>query len=777
MSTEDKKTKITSEEPRTLSEQLSILSEKEMFSVLSQEVFAEKNMKAVWSLNQIGLLQLLKALSYEMRTACITLQHGFGPRTVESRVALIGGEIVFAQHEETKGKDALFLLARVKQGTFNVSNDLIDETNIEGSSERILVELSDFLNSDETAVLSSKAKKESSQKASDVERSISATALRATGETVLNRYRVVRELGKGGMGAVLLGRDDLSGQQVAIKVLPESLADDEKAVARFDREAQALARLDHPNIVPLLTYAVDGNKRFIVMKYVSGDTLQNRIETNRMLSFSECRIVLSALLDGLHYAHQHDVIHRDIKPGNILMTDDGRVYLADFGIAKMQTDLRLTRPDMVVGSPQYMSPEQVTGKEVSPATDLYSCGLILFEMLAGRPPFTATAEFSVMRMQLESDPPSPSKMRGEQIPMDLLYLMAQLLKKKPSQRPDDALNAKALLGSDTHTDKTELETIRSFTGEAEYRELGAFDEETEDLKPDSAFEEHEAAKKDEGNPSVSQDDVQVLDVEGSYRTRETSNSSILQQQKYKQPRVYMAAAFVFSLGLLLLFWGVSPSGDDSKSISKAIPMAPQKQDQTDASKAAGDDSKAKQSPSLTEEAASKATVLKSDEKTLTVDEKNANAANEPGSSRKKPSKNVVQRKKGKRQASKAKSMALAKAELKKLQGEASQKGVLRSDSQKYSEYISQIRKEIARKKEPAALKTVKSARNYLRTIKIDRAFVDRKLQRFNRQYGQIADQRKRKVVDKRFVHVINAMTAGNYKKANVELNRCFAELR
>ena len=406
----------TSFEPRTLSETPIPLSEEELYAELSQEVLSEKNVATVWSLGQVGLLKLLKALCHEKQTALIQIRQDAAAKTDPSEVGLIDGTLVLAKHGQALGKDAIFVLARVKQGSFTVSNELVNETNIEEDTSIILEELTNFLNSEETAVLGDGKQRPKKARPSHIGASLSSTANEMSGELVLNRYRIVKELGKGGMGAVLLGRDDLSGQEVAIKILPESLADDEKAVARFDREAQALARLDHPNIVPLLTYAVDGAKRYIVMKYVAGDTLQSRIEKSKMLSFQECRFIIAALLDGLSYAHQHGVVHRDIKPGNVLTTEHDRVYLADFGIAKMQTDLRLTRPDMVVGSPQYMSPEQVTGKEISPATDLYSCGLILFEMLTGRPPFTATAEFSIMRMQLESDAPSPSKMRGELIP-------------------------------------------------------------------------------------------------------------------------------------------------------------------------------------------------------------------------------------------------------------------------------------------------------------------------------------------------------------------------
>lgn len=271
-----------------------------------------------------------------------------------------------------------------------------------------------------------------------------------TGQAILGHYTVVRQLGRGGMGTVYLARDDVSGQEVAVKVLPAALARERDIRERFVQEARALAAMDHPNIVPLITFAQDGDDRFLVMKYIAGESLDARIRRLGVLPAEHARKVLRAVLSALGFAHARGVIHRDVKPSNVIIEGelDGepRVFLVDWGIAKKESgDQRLTQTGMLMGTPQYMSPEQISGHPIDGRSDLYAAGLILFEMLTGRPPFDAQKTFTVLRMHVEDPVPDVREARGADLPEDLVAMTQLLLRKDPAERPDDATAAIGLL--------------------------------------------------------------------------------------------------------------------------------------------------------------------------------------------------------------------------------------------------------------------------------------------------------------------------------------------
>lgn len=267
----------------------------------------------------------------------------------------------------------------------------------------------------------------------------------APGRVVLSHYRIVRRLGQGGMGAVYLAVDDVSGQQVAIKVLPAQLARERDIRERFVHEARALATLDHPAIVPLITFATVDEDRFLVMKYVDGEPLDARLHRVGPLDFDTTRRVLRTVVEALGYAHARGVVHRDVKPANVLLANDGRVFLVDFGIAKREQSTRLTQTGMLMGTPQYMSPEQISGGPVDGRSDLYAAGLVLFEMLTGRPPFEGEKTFAILRAHVEKPVPDPRELRGEDIPGELLFAVSALLRKDPEERPANAAGVLRIL--------------------------------------------------------------------------------------------------------------------------------------------------------------------------------------------------------------------------------------------------------------------------------------------------------------------------------------------
>ena len=267
-----------------------------------------------------------------------------------------------------------------------------------------------------------------------------------TGKVILDRYHVERLLGRGGMADVYLAFDSQRQTYVAIKLIREDLADDADFIRRFGREAAALARLDHPNVVRFYAAEQDGALSFIVMDYVSGSNLQRRLsQAGGPLPLPETTTLLHQIGPALHYAHTMGFIHRDIKPGNIMLREDGTALLSDFGAAKVLENSTLAT--LTVGTPAYMSPEQILGRDLQPQSDIYSFGIVLYEMLVGRRPFTGdeqgltgTGTLSRLReAHLRLDPPTPSQMNLA-IPPALDSIVLRALAKDADDRWPNVLS-------------------------------------------------------------------------------------------------------------------------------------------------------------------------------------------------------------------------------------------------------------------------------------------------------------------------------------------------
>ena len=206
------------------------------------------------------------------------------------------------------------------------------------------------------------------------------------GELFDNRYRIERRLGTGGMADVFLARDETLGRQVAIKILAERYAQDDAFVERFRREATAAAGLSHPNIVSVYDRGQAAGTSYIAMEYLNGPTLKDEITSRAPLPEAEVVNWAMQALDALEFAHRQGVIHRDIKPHNMVLTDEGRLKVTDFGIARAANAQQMTEVGSIVGTAQYLSPEQARGLDVGPQSDLYSMGIVLYEMLTGELP-------------------------------------------------------------------------------------------------------------------------------------------------------------------------------------------------------------------------------------------------------------------------------------------------------------------------------------------------------------------------------------------------------
>jgi len=218
----------------------------------------------------------------------------------------------------------------------------------------------------------------------------------------LGRYEIIGELGQGAMGVVYKARDPLIDREVAIKTINLSLAMDERDEfeARFYQEAKAAGRLGHPNIVTIYDVGRGEEVAYIAMEYLQGRELRDILNEKPLLPLREVLSIVSQVAQGLAYAHEHDIVHRDIKPSNVMVVRDGHVKITDFGIARMASSAVRTQTGMVLGSPKYMSPEQVMGKITDHRSDIFSLGVMLYEMLTGQVPFIGENVNAIMYQTL-----------------------------------------------------------------------------------------------------------------------------------------------------------------------------------------------------------------------------------------------------------------------------------------------------------------------------------------------------------------------------------------
>jgi len=231
----------------------------------------------------------------------------------------------------------------------------------------------------------------------------------APGENV-GPYRIIEQLGQGGMASVFKAYHPALDRYVAIKVLHPAFMDDPSFLSRFQREARVVAKLEHPHIVPIYDFAEHHSQPYLVMKFIEGMTLKARLAEGPLSKEGALRVV-EAIGNALAYAHAQGVLHRDIKPSNVLLSPDGSIYLADFGLARIaQAGASTLSKDVLLGTPQYISPEQAKGtQELDEGTDIYSFGVVLYELVVGRVPFNADTPFSIIHDHIYTPLPLPRK--------------------------------------------------------------------------------------------------------------------------------------------------------------------------------------------------------------------------------------------------------------------------------------------------------------------------------------------------------------------------------
>ncbi len=257
---------------------------------------------------------------------------------------------------------------------------------------------------------------------------------------LLGRYEIVAELGKGAMGVVYRANDPMLNRILAIKTINTEEAGHEGMAeyeARFYTEAKAAGSLNHPNIIIIYDIGKSGHLVYMAMEYIEGRELRDMLAQGQSLPVVQAVDIAAQVGEGLAYAHQHQVVHRDIKPANIMITPEGRAKIADFGIARMRSSETRTQTGVIMGSPKYISPEQVVGKRADHRSDIFSLGVILYECLTGTTPFNGEG-LSALMYQITNHDPAPPSSANQQVPVMLDYIIAKVLAKAPEARYQSA---------------------------------------------------------------------------------------------------------------------------------------------------------------------------------------------------------------------------------------------------------------------------------------------------------------------------------------------------
>ena len=366
------------------------------------------------------------------------------------------------------------------------------------------------------------------------------------GQKINDRYEIIRSIGEGGMANVYLGYDTILDRNVAIKVLRGDLSNDEKFVRRFQREALSASSLAHPNIVEMYDVGEDNGLYYIVMEYIEGKTLKQLLKKRGTLTLSEAIDIMLQLTDGMAHAHDSYIIHRDLKPQNIMIKDDGQIKITDFGIAMALNSTQLTQTNSVMGSVHYLPPEQASGKGCTIKSDIYSMGIIFYELLSGSLPFRGdnAVEIALKHMR---DPLPSLREENPAIPQSIENIIRKATAKNPKNRYDDARSM--------HEDLlTALDDDRMDEAVYQYKYP---EHETENTK---RIKKQEAPKKDEDDNNDGEEDTErvATKVEDSDDFVEKKSNIII---------IILSVVFGLLLLVLVVIFFIVPAFSNEKPVT------------------------------------------------------------------------------------------------------------------------------------------------------------------------------------------------------------------
>lgn len=348
------------------------------------------------------------------------------------------------------------------------------------------------------------------------------------GQKINDRYEIIKSIGEGGMANVYLGHDTILDRNVAIKVLRGDLANDEKFVRRFQREALSASSLAHPNIVEMYDVGEDDGTYYIVMEYVEGKTLKQLLKKRGTLTLSEAIDIMSQLTDGMAHAHDSYIIHRDLKPQNIMIKDDGQIKITDFGIAMALNSTQLTQTNSVMGSVHYLPPEQASGKGCTIKSDIYSMGIIFYELLSGSLPFRGDNAVEIALKHMREPLPSLRE-DNPSIPQSIENIIKKATAKNPKNRYDSARSM--------HEDLlTALNDERMDEAPYEYK------------YPES---DGDSKKSKKSEKDLDKEEDLKLESIGEDTTKNQSTEDLYALEDRKSNRIVIILAIIF--GVVLLF--------------------------------------------------------------------------------------------------------------------------------------------------------------------------------------------------------------------------------
>ena len=316
------------------------------------------------------------------------------------------------------------------------------------------------------------------------------------GQKINDRYEIIKSIGEGGMANVYLAYDTILDRRVAVKILRGDLSNDEKFVRRFQREALSASSLSHPNIVEMYDVGEDNGIYYIIMEYIEGKTLKQLIKKRGALTLSEAIDIMLQITDGISEAHNSYIIHRDLKPQNIMIKDDGSIKITDFGIAMALNSTQLTQTNSVMGSVHYLPPEQASGKGSTIRSDIYSMGILFYELLTGNLPFRGENAVEIALKQMRDEIPSVRK-KNPSIPQSVENVIIRATAKNPKNRYSDSKEMHADLLTVLNDDRINEEKIKFKYPEHEVEENTAVLDEVKEKTKEKLKEEEKKEIKDE----------------------------------------------------------------------------------------------------------------------------------------------------------------------------------------------------------------------------------------------------------------------------------------